>query len=76
MTDECISTQTIGHEVRARPFVYRETSDDDLNSILIYTSTLKMSSKLCKVPIKGKYLYLALILSGITTLTLGQSHAL
>lgn len=64
--------QGIGHEVRVRPFVYQSTPGEDLDTLLLYVSTLKMCARLYRVPITGRYLCLLLTLGGVTILTLGQ----
>lgn len=74
LTTACTMIQSIGHEVRVRPFVYQCVPGDDLDTILLYTSTLKMSSKLFRIPINERYLWLFLIFGIIFILTLGQCH--
>lgn len=72
LTNACSMIQAVGHEIRIRPFVYQTTPGEDLDSILLYTSSLKMCAKLFKMPIKGKYLCLLLTIGSISILTLGQ----
>ncbi|KYN31596.1 Nucleolar protein 10 [Trachymyrmex septentrionalis] len=60
------------HEIRIRPFVYQTTPGEDLDSILLYTSSLKICAKLFKIPIKSRYLCLLLTIGSISILTLGQ----
>ncbi|XP_015595027.1 uncharacterized protein LOC107267607 isoform X2 [Cephus cinctus] len=74
LTTACSMIQTIGHEVRIRPFVYQGTPGEDLDTILLYTSSLKMCAKLFRVPITGRCLCLILTIGCITVLTLGQCH--
>lgn len=64
--------QSIGHEVRIRPFVYQSTPGEDLDTILLYTSSLEMYARLFRVPITGRYLCLFLTIGSILILTLGQ----
>lgn len=64
--------QSIGHEVRIRPFVYQSTPGEDLDTILLYTSSLEMCARLFRVPITGRYLCLFLTIGSILILTLGQ----
>lgn len=64
--------QGIGHEIRIRPFVYQNTPREDLDTILLYTSSMKMCAKLFRVPIKGKHLYLIVTVGFILLLTYGQ----
>ncbi|XP_054011873.1 uncharacterized protein LOC128894253 isoform X2 [Hylaeus anthracinus] len=76
LTTACSMIQSIGHEVRIRPFVYQCTPGEDLDTILLYTSSLKMCARLFRVPITGRYLCLLLTISSILILTLGQCHFL
>ncbi|XP_011154728.1 uncharacterized protein LOC105192355 isoform X1 [Harpegnathos saltator] len=72
LTTACSTIQTIGHEVRVRPFVYQGTPGQDLDTILLYTSSLRMYARLFRVPITGRYLCLLLTIGSISMLTLGQ----
>lgn len=72
LTNACSMIRAVGHEIRIRPFVYQTTPGEDLDSILLYTSSLKMSAKLFRIPIKGKYLCVLLTIGSISVLTLGQ----
>lgn len=67
--------QNIGHEVRIRPYVYQGTSGQDLDTILLYTSSLKICARLYRVPITGRYLCMILTAAGVSILTLGQCNA-
>ncbi|CAL1681450.1 unnamed protein product [Lasius platythorax] len=72
LTNACSMIQAVGHEIRIRPFVYQTTPGEDLDSILLYTSSLKMCAKLFRIPIKGKYLCFLFTIGSISVLTLGQ----
>ncbi|CAK9826931.1 hypothetical protein ANTRET_LOCUS4694 [Anthophora retusa] len=72
LTTACSMIQSIGHEVRIRPFVYQSTPGEDLDTILLYTSSLKMCARLFRVPITGRYLCLLLTIGSILIITLGQ----
>lgn len=74
LTTACSMIQSIGHEVRIRPFVYESTPGEDLDTILLYTSSLKMCARLFRIPVTGRYLCLILTAASITILTLGQCH--
>ncbi|XP_044595983.1 uncharacterized protein LOC123272982 isoform X1 [Cotesia glomerata] len=74
LTTACSMMQSIGHEVRVRPFVYQGTPGEDLDSILLYTSSLKMNARMFRVPITGRYLCLFLTIGAIIVITLGQCH--
>lgn len=74
LTNACSMIRAVGHEIRIRPFVYQTTPGEDLDSILLYTSSLKMSARLFRIPIKGRYLFLLLTIGSIAVITLGQCH--
>lgn len=74
LTSACENTKRLGHDVRGRPFLYLDTPTEDLDAVLLFTSSLHMQAKLFQVPISGRYLCLILAAAGITTLTLGQCH--
>ncbi|KAI4492013.1 hypothetical protein M0802_010138 [Mischocyttarus mexicanus] len=76
LTTACSMIQSIGHEVRIRPFVYENTPREDLDTILLYTSSLKMCARLFRIPVAGRYLFLLLTVASITILTLGQCQIL
>ncbi|KAG5319778.1 NOL10 protein, partial [Acromyrmex heyeri] len=76
LTNACSMIRAVGHEIRIRPFVYQTTPGEDLDSILLYTSSLKMCAKLFKIPIKSRYLCLLLTIGSISILTLGQCEFL
>lgn len=63
----------LGHELRIRPFVYQDTPGEDLDTILLYTSTLKMKSKLFAIPISRAYLCTCLTLFAVSVLIAGQA---
>ncbi|XP_051162356.1 uncharacterized protein LOC127282233 isoform X2 [Leptopilina boulardi] len=75
LTTTCSMIQNIGHEVRIRPYVYQGTSGQDLDTILLYTSSLKICARLYRVPITGRYLCMILTIAGVSVLTLGQCNA-
>ncbi|XP_011306074.1 uncharacterized protein GrlHz isoform X2 [Fopius arisanus] len=74
LTTACSMIQNLGHEVRVRPFVYQTTPGEDLNTILLYTSSLRMCARLFRVPITGRYLCLILTVASIVLLVMGQCH--
>ncbi|XP_068989930.1 uncharacterized protein [Neodiprion pinetum] len=76
LTSACSTIQGIGHEIRVRPFVYQDTPGSDLDTILLYASSLNMCARLFRVPITGRYLLLALTVGSIVMLILGQCHFL
>ncbi|XP_036333830.1 uncharacterized protein LOC118744716 [Rhagoletis pomonella] len=72
LTQACQKAQSNGHHIRARPFVYHSTSSEDLNSTLLFSSSLQMSAKIFKMPIQPNYLCCALLSISILVLTLGM----
>ncbi|KAJ8975120.1 hypothetical protein NQ317_003602 [Molorchus minor] len=76
LTSSCDVLKTVGQEVRARPYVHLETPAYELDSVLIYTTSLKICAKLFYIPIKVKYLWLGITVTAIVLLVLGQCHFL
>lgn len=74
LTGVCKSVQSIGHEIRIRPFVYQATPSYKLDTLLLYTSSMKMSAKLFNVPINTKYICVFATIIVILLLILGQLH--
>lgn len=72
LTLACESAQTCGHQVRIRPFVHHNTSSEDLNSVLLYASSLRMSAKLFRMPIQGNYIFFIILSLLLVVLTLGM----
>lgn len=72
LTKKCNELRSIGHELRARPFGYTNTSQDDLNSLLLYLSSLKMEAKMLHIPIRSSWLISILILGLLSILFFGQ----
>ena len=72
----CIKLRHLGHEVRIRPFVYQDTPGEELDTILLYTATLRLKSKLFAIPISGPYLYTCFTLLAMSVLVAGQSSLL
>ncbi|XP_030375457.1 uncharacterized protein LOC115624764 [Scaptodrosophila lebanonensis] len=72
VTRVCQSAQANGHQIRVRPFVYHNTSAEDLNSTLLFASSLDMSAKLFRMPIQPNYLCFAILVVALVILTLGM----
>lgn len=72
LTQACQSVKANGHQIRVRPFVYHNTSTDDLNSMLMFASSLDMSAKLFRMPIQSNYLCFAILVISIVVLTMGM----
>ncbi|XP_017087387.2 uncharacterized protein [Drosophila bipectinata] len=72
VTRVCQNAQANGHQIRVRPFVYHNTSAEDLNSTLLFAASLDMSAKLFRMPIQPNYLCFAILVVVIVILTLGM----
>ncbi|XP_058827212.1 uncharacterized protein LOC131687176 [Topomyia yanbarensis] len=72
LTVACRRTQTCGHLISIRPFVHRNTSSEDLNTVLLYASSLQMSAKLFRMPISAHYLCFFVFVCVIIILTFGM----
>ncbi|XP_076312579.1 uncharacterized protein LOC143226051 isoform X1 [Tachypleus tridentatus] len=72
LTSSCRALRKLGHELRARPFGYQDTSQDDLDSVLLYTTSLKMQAKLFRMPVRGAPLILGLAVLSFVLLLLAQ----
>ncbi|XP_050067239.1 uncharacterized protein LOC126556082 [Anopheles maculipalpis] len=72
LTVTCRQTQSCGHLISIRPFVHRNTSSEDLNTVLLYASSLKMSAKLFRMPVSAHYLCFLVLVCFIGVLTFGM----
>ncbi|XP_013113255.2 uncharacterized protein LOC106091318 isoform X1 [Stomoxys calcitrans] len=72
LTHVCQTVKANGHQIRVRPFVYHNTSTDDLNSMLMFASSLDMSAKLFRMPIQSNYLCFAILVLSIVVITMGM----
>uniref|UniRef100_A0A182JMN9 Gustatory receptor n=1 Tax=Anopheles atroparvus TaxID=41427 RepID=A0A182JMN9_ANOAO len=72
LTVTCRQTQSCGHLISIRPFVHRNTSSEDLNTVLLYASSLKMSAKLFRMPVSAHYLCFLVLVCFIGVVTFGM----
>lgn len=72
LTHACESAQSCGHQVRIKPYVHYNTSLDELNSILLYASSLRMRATLYRMPIHGSYVFFLILCIVVLTLTFGM----
>lgn len=70
----CGILKTVGQEARARPYVHLDTPTIELDSLLLYTSSLKINARLYHVPVTGKKLCFFATMAAIIILVLGQCH--
>lgn len=72
LNDVCRSIRASGHQIRLRPFVHHNTSVMDLDSVILFASSLKISVKLFKIPIRGSYLGCIVVCMVIAVFTFGM----
>ncbi|XP_053686146.1 uncharacterized protein LOC128735687 [Sabethes cyaneus] len=72
LTVSCRRTQTCGHLISIRPFVHRNTSSEDLNTVLLYASSLQISAELFRIPISAHYLCFFVFVCAVGILTFGM----
>lgn len=59
LTSACRELRNIGHEMKSmfKPLTMTPDNErDDLDSLLLYTSTLDMEAKLLQIPVRSSYL--------------------
>ncbi|XP_045510767.1 uncharacterized protein LOC123705792 isoform X1 [Colias croceus] len=76
LSAECRRTQSIGHELCVRPFLHQDTSQEDISTVLAYSTSLKLRAKLFCFPVAGRYICLLLTLTLIILFALGMCHYL
>ncbi|KAL0894756.1 hypothetical protein ABMA27_013288 [Loxostege sticticalis] len=76
LSKECRQTQSVGHELCVRPFLHQDTAQEDIITVLMFASTLKLQAKLFHYPIAGRSVCLILTLSIILLFSLGMCHYL
>lgn len=77
LTNACYELRNIGHELKSMhtPLSIIQTSDpegDELDSLVLYTSSLDMEAKILQIPIKASYLSFLLISLTFSLLLLAQ----
>lgn len=75
LTEACRELKNIGHELKAmyKPTeITTENEREDLNSLLLYTSTLDMEAKLLQIPVRASVLSPLLISLTVVLLLLAQ----
>jgi len=73
LSNYCHELRSIGIELRSRPFGYQDTPQDDLNCLLVFTSSLRMEAKMLYIPIRSSSILAILIAFIFTILFLGQA---
>ena len=75
LTNACRELRNIGHELKSihKPLTISTDGErDDLDSLLLYTSTLDMDAKLLQIPVKASYLSSLMISLTVLLLLLAQ----
>lgn len=73
LTNTCKVLRNIGHEMRSlSSSLSIEHERADLDSLLLYTSTLDMNSKIMQIPIEASYLSILMTSLTFSTLLLAQ----
>lgn len=62
LTGSCKELKRIGHEIRARPFGYHYMDRGELDSLLLYTSTLDMEAKVFHIPMRSSSLIIVFLI--------------
>ncbi|CAH1974567.1 unnamed protein product [Acanthoscelides obtectus] len=76
LSHACQKLKTSGQEARTRPYVHLDTPTIELDSILLYTTSLSISGKLYFTSITGRRICLYMTIVAIILLVLGQCHYL
>ena len=74
LTNSCQDLRDIGHELRSRPFGYQDTPQDDLDSLLLFTSNIRLEAKMLNIPIRGSTVVSILVVLLWIVLFLGQTN--
>ncbi|CAG2103795.1 unnamed protein product, partial [Medioppia subpectinata] len=72
LTNCCQGLRRIGHELRSRPFGYQDTPQEDLDSLLLFTSNIRMEAKMINIPIRASGVVSILVIILFCILFLGQ----
>lgn len=71
LTNACQELRNIGHEIKSTN-PPAENERDDLDSLVLYTSSLDMEAKILQIPVRSSCLALVMILLTFTLLLLAQ----
>lgn len=75
LTNACRELRNIGHELKSihKPLaISTENEREELDSLVLYTSTLDMEAKLLQIPVKASYLSSLVISMTVSLLMLAQ----
>ncbi|KAL1414479.1 hypothetical protein MTO96_000881 [Rhipicephalus appendiculatus] len=65
LSSTCRHVRELGTELTARPFVYRDVPQSELDSFLLFTTSLRMQAKLCALPITKRTVTFVFLFIGI-----------
>ncbi|KAH7968507.1 uncharacterized protein LOC119383439 [Rhipicephalus sanguineus] len=66
LSSTCRHVRELGPELTARPFVYRDVPQSELDSFLLFTTSLRMQAKLCALPITKRTVIFVFLLIAIS----------
>ncbi|XP_065351596.1 uncharacterized protein GrlHz [Cloeon dipterum] len=72
LSKNCSALRDVGHEIRAKPFLYMDSSTEELDSLLLFSSTLRLKPRLFGTPVSGQYFCVFIALIALATLVVGQ----
>lgn len=75
LTHVCMILRNIGHELKSLPppiSIATDQERDDLDSLVLYTSSLDMEAKILQIPVKASYLSFLMISLTFVLLLLAQ----
>ncbi|KAK9888755.1 hypothetical protein WA026_000980 [Henosepilachna vigintioctopunctata] len=76
LTNACERLKEVGQAVRVRPFVHSGTPGSELDSVLLYTSSLKIHAILYGNRITGSLFCFCFVIACIIVMVLGMCHYL
>ncbi|CAN7974966.1 unnamed protein product [Ixodes persulcatus] len=66
LSSTCNHVRELGLELMARPFGYGDALEADLNTMLLFTSSLRMQAKLCALPVTKRSVVFVFLLLGLS----------
>lgn len=66
LSSECNHVREVGLEIMARPFGYANVPSSDLDTFLLFTSSLRMQAKLCALPVTKRTVVFVFLLIGLS----------
>ncbi|KAK2157885.1 hypothetical protein LSH36_183g02042 [Paralvinella palmiformis] len=72
----CNSLRKVGHILRTKPFFYQNISNQELDSFLLYASSLNLRAKIFYIPVKTSYLAAIGVTAAFVLLLLFQTEVI